>query len=61
LAYNTAFAYKCLGYLKKEQYCDVTSGYQRYRIFCQFMRNAYLDKVRLNQVKIIYYLKFIKK
>jgi len=29
--------------------------------FCQFMRNAFLGKVRLNQVKIDFRLKIIKK
>jgi len=37
---------------------DVTSGYH---IFCQFMRNAFLGKVRLNQGKVIFYLKVIFK
>jgi len=31
----------CLGYFQKNCYCDVTSGYRRYPIFCPFMRNAF--------------------
>jgi len=47
---------KCIGYCQK-CYCDVTSGYPRYPIFCQLMRNAFLCKVWLHQVKIKSYLK----
>jgi len=36
-----------------------SSGYRKYPIFCQFMRNAFLGKVRLNQGEIIFRLKVI--
>jgi len=48
-------------YIFKKCYCDVTCGYRRYFIFCQFMRNAFLGKVRLNQGKVTFRLKVIKK
>jgi len=43
--------------LSKECYCNVTSDYQKYPIVYQFMHNAFLGKVRLNQDKIIFSLK----
>jgi len=49
-----------LGYFKNCYY-DVTSGYPRYSIICQFMRNAFKGKVRLSLGKIIFRLKVIKK
>jgi len=50
---------KMLRVLSKQCYCDVTFGNQRYPIFFQFMHNAFLGKVRLNQGKIIFRLKVI--
>jgi len=38
----------------KKCYCDVTSGYRRYSIFSQFVRNALLRKVRLNEGKVFF-------
>jgi len=53
---------KCLWHFQK-CFCDDIFDYRRYRhpIFCQFMRNAFLGKVKLNQGKKVFRLKVIKK
>jgi len=38
---------------------DVTSGYPRYPIFCQFIYNEFLGKIRLEKGKVIFCLKVI--
>jgi len=54
--YLPANTNKCFGYFQK-CYCDVTFGYPSYPIFYQFVRNAFLGKVSLNQGKIIFLFK----